>query len=109
MHPSLILFSALSFLGYALGCFFSKYTRSEFERYKLADQRRLVGSLQLLAVIGLLAGFKYPWMGQSAAGGLAVMMLVALMVRIRIKDSPLQMGPAALYLVLNVYLCLRGF
>ena len=109
MKTSLILFSALSFLGYALGCFFSKYTQNEFERYQLPDQRRLVGGLQLLAVLGLLGGFKYPWMGQAAAAGLAVMMLVALAVRIRIKDSPLQMGPAALYLILNAYLCLEGF
>ncbi len=37
------------------------------------------------------------------------MMLVALGVRVRIKDSLPQMLPAAGYLVLNAYLCVAGF
>jgi hypothetical protein len=44
-----------------------------------------------------------------AAGGLALMMLVAVVVRIQIKDSVLQTIPALFYLVLNTYLCLAGF
>ncbi len=37
------------------------------------------------------------------------MMLVALGVRVRIKDTVLQMLPAAGYLALNAYLCVAGF
>ena len=50
-----------------------------------------------------------PWMGQAAAGGLALMMLVAVIVRIQIKDTLLQTIPALFYLTLNIYLCLAGF
>jgi hypothetical protein len=50
-----------------------------------------------------------PWMGQAAAGGLALMMLLAVVVRIQIKDSLLRTTPALVYLVLNAYLCLAGF
>jgi hypothetical protein len=48
-------------------------------------------------------------MGQLAAGGLTLMMLVAIIVRIQIKDTLLQTLPALFYLALNTYLCLAGF
>lgn len=109
MKTTLILFSALSFLGYGLGCFFSAYLQGEFRRYQLGAQCRLVGILQCLAALGLIAGFWLPWLGQAAAGGLAMMMLVALGVRIRIGDNFVQMLPALGYLGLNAYLCVAGF
>ncbi len=109
MKTTLILFSALSFLGYGLGCFFSAYLQQEFRRYQLGAQCRLVGILQCLAALGLIAGFWFPWLGQAAATGLALMMLFALGVRIRIGDSLAQMLPAAGYLALNSGLCVAGF
>ena len=109
MKTTLIFFSALSFLGYGLGCFYSAYLQQEFRRYQLVAQCRLVGILQCLAALGLIAGCWLPWLGQAAAAGLALMMLVALAVRIRIKDSLLQMLPALGYLALNAYLCVAGF
>ena len=109
MKTTLILFSAGSFLGYGLGCFFSAYLQAEFQRYRLEAQYRLVGALQCAAAVGLIAGLFLPWIGQTAAGGLALMMLVALGVRVRIKDTVLQMLPAAGYLALNAYLCVAGF
>ena len=109
MKTTLILFSALSFLGYGLGCFFSAYLQQEFRRYQLAEQCRLVGILQCLAALGLVAGCWLPWLGQAAAAGLALMMLVALGVRMRIRDRLVQMLPALGYLALNAYLCVAGF
>ncbi len=109
LNLALILFSALSFIGYGMACFFSNSMKREFLRYRLGSLRVLVGLLQWCAGIGLLAGMSVPWMGQVAAGGLAMMMLVAVVVRIQIKDSMLQTIPALLYLVLNTYLLLAGF
>lgn len=109
LNIALILFSALSFLGYGLGCFFSAYMKQEFLRYRRGSQRVLVGILQLCAAIGLLAGTSQPWMGIVAAGGLALMMLFAINVRIQIKDTMLQTIPALFYLALNTYLCIAGF
>ncbi len=83
--------------------------KQEFLRYRLASQRIMVGALQWFAGIGLLAGMSQPWMGQLAAGGLALMMLIAIIVRIKIKDSLLQTIPAVFYLALNTYLCIAGF
>ena len=39
----------------------------------------------------------------------ALMMLVAIIVRIQIKDTLLQTIPALFYLAINTYLCLAGF
>ncbi|MEQ1853630.1 MAG: DoxX family protein [Chthoniobacteraceae bacterium] len=109
MNFVLILFSALSFLAYGTACFFSWYMKREFERYRLGSQRTLVGGLQVCAAIGLLAGLSQPWMGRAAAAGLALMMLVAVGTRIRIKDTLLQTVPAVIYLALNAYLSLAAF
>lgn len=96
-------------MGYGLGCFLSAYQKAEFQRYQLGNRRKLVGGLQCAAALGLGAGFYLPWLGQTAAGGLALMMIVALTVRIRVKDRLLQMLPALGYLGLNAYLCVAVF
>ncbi len=79
--------------------------KREFDRYRLGSQRMLVGGLQVCAALGLLAGLSQPWMGRAASAGLALMMLVAVGVRFRIKDGVLQTVPALFYLALNAYLC----
>jgi len=109
LNAALIVFSSISFFVYGLSCFVSPYIKREFERYGVAPQRTLVGGLQLAAAVGLLAGLSQDWMGQMAAGGLALMMLVAVGVRIRIQDSLLQTLPALIYLLLNAYLCFVVF
>lgn len=81
----------------------------EFSRYRLRSQRILVGVLQWAAGIGLIAGLSEPWMGRAAAAGLALMMLVAVGVRLRIKDTLVQTLPALFFLMLNAYLCLAAF
>ena len=109
MNVVLIFFSSLSFLGYGAACFFSDRLKREFVRYGFEAQRMLVGALQLCAAIGLVAGLNQPWMGRAASGGLALMMLVAVGVRLKIKDSLLQTAPALFYLALNAYLCWMAF
>ncbi len=109
LKTALIFFSSLSFLAYGTGALFTTAMRQEFERYHMGGQRVLVGLLQWAAGAGLLIGFYIPWLGQAAAGGLALMMAVALGVRIRIQDRPYLMIPAAGYLALNAYLCFAGY
>ena len=105
----LILFSAISFIGYGSACFLSPYMKREFERYGLGSQRALVGGLQLCGAIGLLAGLRQPWIGCAAAAGLALMMLIGVGVRIKIKDPLLRTMPALFYLALNAYLSFAAF
>ncbi len=109
LKTALIFFSSLSFLAYGTGALFTAAMRQEFERYQMGRQRILVGLLQWAAGAGLIVGLYFPWLGQAAAAGLALMMAVALVVRIRIHDKPYLMLPAAGYLALNAYLCFAGF
>lgn len=78
-------------------------------RYGFARERALVGVLQLCAALGLLLGLEVPWMGRAAAAGLTLMMLCAVGVRIRIKDSLLQTSQALVFLLLNGWLCWAAF
>lgn len=83
--------------------------RSEFDRYGLARFIRLVGTLQLMGAVGLLLGLLMPWIGQLSAGGLALMMLCGVGVRIKIRDTMLQTFPAFAYMVLNAYLAVAAY
>lgn len=106
---ALVIFSAVSFFSYGTACFLHPRLKQEFVRYGFGPQRGVIGGLQVLAACGLLAGLIHPWMGKAAAGGLSLMMLVAVGVRIKIRDNFLQTLPAATYLGINGYLCWVGF
>jgi hypothetical protein len=109
LNLALILCSAISFLGYGAACFLSDSLKREFARYGFGSHRAWIGGMQLCGALGLVAGLSEPWLGRAAAAGLAVMMLVAVGVRIRIKDTLLQTAPALFYLVLNAYLSWAAF
>ena len=108
LNVALTLFSAVSFLVYGFGCFASRHLKKEFERFGVSPQRGLIGSLQILGALGQISALCLwlPLLGKAAAGGLALMMLLAIGVRIRIRDTPLQTMPAVLYFLVNAYLAL---
>jgi len=83
--------------------------KAEYARYGVSRFQALVGFLQVAGALGLLTGFAVPLVGQLAAGGLAFLMFFGACLRKRIKDSLAQTLPAILYLVLNVYLAVKGF
>ena len=98
--------SAAAFLGYGIACLASPHMDAEFKRYGLARFRRLVGSLECLGALGLLVGhFSHPVL-VLAAGGLTLLMVLAVVTRVRIGDSLVQTLPAIVLLVLNA--CLLG-
>lgn len=76
----------------------------EFRRYGLNAYRNLTGVLQIAAAAGLLIGFQEPAIGMIASGGLALQMLLAVGVRIKIKDTLFQTMPALTYCLINGYL-----
>ncbi len=81
----------------------------EYERYGLKRFQRLMGALQILGAIGLIVGLYTPWIGQFSAGGLALLMLCGVVVRIKIKDTVIQTLPAFAYMVLNAYLAFAAY
>jgi uncharacterized membrane protein YphA (DoxX/SURF4 family) len=74
---------------------------SEYARWGYKNQRILLGCLQLLGGIGLLVGIVSPILLSVASFLLTFMMITAIFVRIKIKDSAVQMLPATFYTVLN--------
>jgi len=104
LKQAITLFSALSFLIYGTGCFTSRHLHREFQRYGFSSQRRLIGFLQICGALALVSWFWIPLLGKAGACGLALMMVVAIIVRIRIRDSFPKTVPAILYCALNTYL-----
>lgn len=96
--------SSASFGAYGLACFLDKRMVGEFERYRAASLRTITGGLQVAASIGLVLGLRYPPLLVLSAGGLALMMLGAVAVRIRIRDPLYAALPAIAYCMLNAYI-----
>jgi len=104
-----LILNALFFLFYGVQSLNSAWMMEEFKRFGMSGpQRMMTGILQILGAAGLLTGFIFPLTGLLAAAGLAVMMLVAFIVRIKIKDSFLQSLPSFVFILINGWLTI-GF
>jgi len=101
-----ILLSVLLFLYYGLSCLFSDGMMAEFRRFGLSRFRRLTGSLEVLGALGLLAGFLVPIFTLLASAGLALLMLLGIVTRVRVGDSALETLPAVILLGMNVFIFL---
>jgi len=98
----LIAISAAAFLFYGLACLFSRRLVAEFERYRLARFRVLVGSLEVTGALGLIAGWWFPPLQIAAASGLVALMACGLWARWRIRDPWYAMLPALILAVVNL-------
>lgn len=77
----------------------------EFRRFGLDDlQRKLTGALQIAGAAGLVTGLLLPVIGLLASAGLSVMMLVAFIIRIVIRDGILQSIPSFFFMLVNMWL-----
>jgi len=96
-------FSAFSFIFYGISCLFTQKMKLEFNRFGLQNwQRKLTGILQLLGAIGLITGLlTNEILSILASGGLSLLMILGVSVRIKIKDPFLEMLPAAFFALLN--------
>ena len=96
--------SIASFAWYGMSCFMSAAMVKEFDRYRLPRFRSLTGALQVAGSLGLLAGYYSRPLLLLSAGGLAAMMLLGVLVRLRIRDPLLAAVPAFAFLVLNLFI-----
>ena len=97
----ILLFSSFSFIFYAVSSFYSDRMIFEYERWGYKKFRKLIASLQFIAGFGLLIGFYFPLLLTLVSALLTLMMIVAVFVRIRIKDNLINILPAILYAILN--------
>ncbi|TVR25043.1 MAG: hypothetical protein EA389_09830 [Ilumatobacter sp.] len=98
------LVSGLSFLYYGFKILFRTASRGEFERYGMPDVRRLVGLLEVFGGTAVILGIAIAPLGAFAAAGLTALMVLGLVVRVRVRDAPRLMVPAASLGVLNAVL-----
>ena len=104
----LIFFSGISFLAYGFSLFTSLRMKEEFLRFKLENFRPLVGILEILGGAGLILGlFSYSILIISS-GGLTLLMLLGVWVRLRIKDKVILLLPSLLFMILNLYIFMES-
>lgn len=112
MEPLLInkvgsLFIGISFFIYGAFCIFDPHMAEEFKRYKIPRMRwptailQILGSLTILFFIYLSPGDR--WLA-AIHGFFAVMMLVALGIRLSIRDKMVKTLPAIFYLVFCAFM-----
>ena len=75
--------------------------KKEFKRWGLENKRKTIASCQLIGGVGLFLGLELNTIMILSSAFLGVMMLVAIGVRIKIKDNISDILPALAYLVLS--------
>jgi hypothetical protein len=100
----LVLFSGLSFLAYGIAYFTSPRMKSEFLRFGLGKLGLLTAVLEILGAIGLLIGLLVNAILMISSGGLALLMFLGLIVRIKVQDRWWASFPALFFMLLNAYI-----
>ena len=104
----LILVSSLSFIAYGIAYFISPKMENEFKRFGLEKAGTLTAVLEILGAVGLLVGMKVQLILLISSGGLALLMLLGVAVRIKVKDSFWISLPALFFMLLNAYIFFRS-
>lgn len=103
MQVILIFISATTFILYGLLCLLTDHMKTEFQRYGLSEFRKLTGTLELLGGTGLLVGqYYYSPLITLSASGLALLMFLGVIVRIRTRDPLIEILPALILMVVNL-------
>jgi uncharacterized membrane protein YphA (DoxX/SURF4 family) len=105
----LVIFSGLSFLVYGITFFTSTNMRNEFKRFGLSQFGPFVACLEILGSLGLFIGIKMNLFLMLSAAGLALLMLMGVLVRVKAKDRFRDIVPALFFLGLNLYLFIFSF
>jgi hypothetical protein len=100
----LTLISSLSFIVYGIAYFTSPHMKNEFRRFGLEKLGLLIVILELTGAFGLIVGFKLNFILLISSGGLAILMLMGVVVRLKIGDRFLATLPALFYMLLNSYI-----
>ena len=102
VYNIIIVFVAISFIAYGINSFISNKMILEFKRWGLEKRRKEIGTFQLASGIGILIGIWSNYILIISSVILIIMMLVAVYVRIKIKDNISEILPAIAYLILGM-------
>jgi len=100
----LILFSSISFVVYGIAYFTSPHMKNEFKRFGLEKSGLLVAVLELFGALGLIVGLILNSILLISSGGLAVLMFLGVVVRLKIGDGLFATLPAFFYMLLNSFI-----
>ena len=102
MNPLVIIiyFTGFSFIAYGINSFVSKRMINEFKRWGLEDKRKIIGICQFISGTGIILGSEFKTVLISSAIFIIIMMIVAIGVRIRIRDDISDILPAIAYIML---------
>jgi uncharacterized membrane protein YkgB len=75
--------------------------KAEFARFQVPQYRTLTGVLEILGGLGVLIGIWVPMLGVLGSMGLALLMGLGVLARIRVQDGMLQCLPALFFCILN--------
>ncbi len=95
--------SMLLFFYYGISVLASDAMVREFEKFGLPRFRRLTGVLEVLGAAGLLVGYALPPLVIVASGGLAVLMVLGVAVRLRAGPPLTDAVPAFVMAAINAY------
>ena len=100
----LILISCISFIIYGIAYFTSPHMKNEFRRFGLEKLGLLTAILELSGAFGLIVGLMLNSILLISSGGLAILMFLGVVVRLKIGDSLWATSPALFYMLLNSYI-----
>ena len=104
----IVIFTSISFIVYGINSFTSNRMVNEYQRWGFGKYRKLIGISQILCGAGLLIGLKYLALLQFASLSLIIMMSLAILVRVKIKDNISEVLPAISYLVLSILILMSN-
>jgi uncharacterized membrane protein YphA (DoxX/SURF4 family) len=105
---SLTCFSGVIFLIYGVLCFYSVSMENDFHRFGLDILRVPTGVLELLGGSGMLIGLKWQPAVWISSTGLAVLMLIAFGIRMRMRDGVAVSLPSLVLMLLNLYILIKS-
>tara|TARA_B100001167_G_scaffold186021_1_gene146809 strand:- start:17298 stop:17645 length:348 start_codon:yes stop_codon:yes gene_type:complete len=107
---SLALFTGIAFVLYGISCLLTQRMKDEFVRFGLSKWRRTTGYLQLLGGLGIITGIFFSTiLLVLSTAGLAILMLLGFITRLRIRDSFLASSPAFIFMLVNLFLAIYFF
>ncbi len=84
----------------------SRTLKQEFSAYGLPEAAfYVVGALKILSAVLLIAGLRYPALVLPAAAVVAVLMVGALVMHLKVKDPAIKSLPAFLMFLMSADLC----
>jgi len=73
----------------------------EYKRWGFSNYRKIIAILQILSSFGLIIGLYYKSILSLVSFSLFLMMIIAMITRIKVKDSILETLPSVFYALLN--------